>query len=282
MLQDGVFATENPSAQGGEIVQGSPSGSPFLGRNDSDDRLIEVTALFALQSCLCYPTTNTLPKPVKYFYYTLGLLLALAPNFLFAVTLKHWPPEWENREAFAKALFGVGQTQAGIDQYREAVRLNPTDDHYDELGNVLLMTGNLAEANGEFRNALALNPKNVGANGGLGFVLVLQGRTQEGIAQLLATLQLDPHDETTHWRLGTIYLQMGQKDKALEHYERVVKDHPEDPQANYYLGTTLLQLGRPADAIVQFQKALLLAPGNEMLLDSIATARAALPAESGK
>lgn len=217
---------------------------------------------------------------MKYFYYSLGLLLALAPNIIFSLTLKHWPAPWEDHTAFAKTLMSIGAAEAGISQLQEAVQLDPGETQHINLGVALTLAGHLPEAAIQFREALALNPQNVEAHSDLGLVLVMENQAREGITELKEALRIDPHDERTRWRLGSALLQQGQKEQGLEQFQQVVQDDPDNPEGHFYLGNILLETGRTKDAIDQYEEALRLSPGNEALQDNLNKALATL--QNGK
>ena len=80
-----------------------------------------------------------------------------------------------------------------IDQYREALRINP--DYalaHNNLGNVLLGRGNPGEALQHFRDALRLDPSNAEAHYNVGSMLRARGDLAGALVRFRQALQLKP------------------------------------------------------------------------------------------
>jgi Flp pilus assembly protein TadD len=59
---------------------------------------------------------------------------------------------------YAQALYEKGQYEESLVQLREAARITPHADIYNNLGSVLVELGRFEEARAEFEHALSLNP----------------------------------------------------------------------------------------------------------------------------
>jgi len=93
-----------------------------------------------------------------------------------------WPPAC--REA---------RLQSAIVQYRQALRINPSDpDFHNNLGIVLKNTGDTAAAENEYRESLKLNPRQAHAHTSLGNLFYQKKDLKSAIAEYREAIRADP------------------------------------------------------------------------------------------
>ncbi|HUI05582.1 MAG TPA: tetratricopeptide repeat protein [Verrucomicrobiae bacterium] len=158
-------------------------------------------------------------------------------------------------------LTGLGRVQEAIDQFEEAVRLQP-DYAWAQysLAAALVQANRLPEAIAHYEQALKIRPDFTEALNNLGFALVKAGRVSEAIRRFEEALEYKPRDMDAHNNLGAAFAQAGQLPEAIDEFERVVLTNPDDAEAHYNLGTVLAQVGRIDDAIMQYEDAVRLNP----------------------
>ncbi|MHC1763250.1 MAG: tetratricopeptide repeat protein [Verrucomicrobiia bacterium] len=135
---------------------------------------------------------------------------------------------------------------------------------------VLEKGGEIDAGIAKYRQALALNPKNVHAHQRLGLLLFHRKRQfEEGLAHTREALRLNPDDGCAHFDLGMASLFLHRFDDAVTHLARAVHLLPEgfgqDYAADYMnlsLGTALIYAQRHSEAILPLEKAVKLAPRN--------------------
>jgi len=108
--------------------------------------------------------------------------------------------------------------------------------------------GDMAKAEQEFRDAIALDPKQARAQFGLGNVLVRQGRLPEAEQSFRAALAADPNLASAQANLGVTYYQMGQLAQAATAFEGALRLEPDDAATLYLLGAVRLQENNLAEA----------------------------------
>jgi tetratricopeptide (TPR) repeat protein len=86
--------------------------------------------------------------------------------------------------------------------------------------------GRPAEAVGELKTALGLNPENPAALSFLGDVYSRSGSLDEALSQYQAALRLDPDLATAHYGLARVYQKRGQLAAARSHFEAYVRGDP--------------------------------------------------------
>ena len=103
------------------------------------------------------------------------------------------PTRFQIHNNLGNLLDNLGQPNAALVEYREAVRLNPNAPSlHDSLGLVLVELGNFNEAMEEFTNAARLDPAYPWPHFQMAKALLKQGRDTEAIEQFHAALRLDP------------------------------------------------------------------------------------------
>jgi Flp pilus assembly protein TadD len=154
------------------------------------------------------------------------------------------------------ALFDQGQVDAAVDQYQDALGIEPGyAECYNNLGVALDKKGQLTEAVHDYQTALRLKPELAGVRGILGADLVKLGDNDEAIHQLREALRTDPGNANAHNDLGNALDAEGQTDQAIAEYQAAIRLQPTNAPAHSDLGAAYGQKGLVDDAIAQLREA---------------------------
>jgi tetratricopeptide (TPR) repeat protein len=178
-------------------------------------------------------------------------------------------------------LIQSGNDEEGIASLREAVRLVPTyAEARTNLGAALTPTDAEAAIK-ELEEAVRLAPGSVKALFNLAVAYGASpshGPTKE-IAHLEKVIEMAPDFPRAHLAFGKALLQDGKAAEAVAALQNAVKLEPESGEANYQLGLALVRAGRREEGAAQLKKGRELVAANDRtqnaLLD-IADGRAAL------
>lgn len=146
-----------------------------------------------------------------------------------------------------------GNTKAAIEQYREALRIDPrvSGAHF-ELGEAILQdslkTASQEEARKEFESALQQNPNDEKAECWLGALAFLQGRTDDALRRYTHALELNPQDASAQVGAAKVQISLGHQKQALEHLLDAVRIDPSSSNAHFQLSQLYRQMNRTADA----------------------------------
>lgn len=124
------------------------------------------------------------------------------------------------------------------------------------------LNGRLAEAEGEYRAALALAPDRLSVLNNLAAVLIEQARAGEAEAVCARALAVAPDDFTAHLNDGVRLDAIGKSDEALARLERAIGLAPDRAEAHAARADVLAALGQTDAALVDYDRAIALAPGN--------------------
>jgi Flp pilus assembly protein TadD len=159
--------------------------------------------------------------------------------------------------ALASATTLQSATYSDIETlWRRTLAMNPACwIGYNNLGAHLMSTGRGAEAEGLFRQALALRPDQV-AHNNLGEILEQSGRTGEALQHFRSAAAMDPEFAPPRFGLGHAYLRLGRLDSAAASYREALTLDPGNADGRINLGAALLGAGHPAEAAAEFRRAL--------------------------
>jgi protein O-mannosyl-transferase len=180
--------------------------------------------------------------------------------------------------------------------YTSAAEVSPRSARIRyNLGNAWLRQRRDAQAEAEYRRALAIYPAFADAQANLGMALLQQGRATEALdalslaaerlprnaevavnqgtahrmlgqagaaeADFRRALLIDPATATAWNNLGSLLLGRGETGDAIEALGHAVASAPEDAIYHVNLGDALRAAGRDSDALVEFDRAARLDPG---------------------
>ena len=122
--------------------------------------------------------------------------------------------------------------------------------YWVDLARTLVQTGDREREARAWERALALEPQNMAAHGGLAQALESLGRRQEAIGHLRILADAVPEDAEVWRRLGRLLNEVDDAEAAVDAWRRVLGLSPEDLQAHGRIGKLLLNdLYRPAEAL---------------------------------
>jgi tetratricopeptide (TPR) repeat protein len=179
------------------------------------------------------------------------------------------------------ALAMVYREQGRYAQSRElfarAIATKPLwGDPYFNLGRLLEKQGLVSEALRNFDQAVNLAPLNPAAHYWYGHALLKLHRYQEAEPELQKSLALAPEASFgALCDLATVYLETGQNDRALAILQRVAKDYPFDSHAHFAMGQLLETKGQGDDALKEYERGLVLEPGNAEAIAAVQRLRPA-------
>jgi Flp pilus assembly protein TadD len=147
--------------------------------------------------------------------------------------------------------------------WRRAVTIDDSPQLRTALGTAVAAAGRLGEAAGLLHSALELDATHGPAWSQLGAVLLLRGDLASACEALLTAKRLLPHDTGVRRHLAFALMALGQTDEATVELGDLVRLTPEDTEARVDLAVLHLASARPAQALTQLDRALETAPDDE-------------------
>jgi len=197
----------------------------------------------------------------------LGLGVLLAPKDAaqaaeaFSEALKLEPRNAEARLYLARTLERSGQLPEAEAEYRRLLELNPkSQPGVAGLLGIYTKTNRTAEAQSMLRKLVAGDPENAAARAQLGRVLADDKKYDEAKVELQAAAKLAPQDATIKRDLARLALESRQFAEAEAQYRDLLSALPSDAALYRDLGTVLMQQKKFAEAEVAFLKAVQLKP----------------------
>lgn len=152
--------------------------------------------------------------------------------------------------------------------YRRILAINPQytasplllADTHTNLGAALAAQGRIDEAIQHYRQALELNPRDVGAHSNFGSALAARGQTAEAIAHYQQALASNPNHGPTHNNLGNVLSDLDRTDEAMAHYKKALAINPNYAEALNNLGNTFRTRGHFDQALEHYNRAIAIRP----------------------
>lgn len=109
--------------------------------------------------------------------------------------------------------------------------------------------GRLREAEANYRDVLAANPRHTGALSYLGLLAHQAGHSDAGIDLLRKAIASDKRNAEPHYNLARVLSDCGRDDEAIVHNRKVLEISPDFPGAHNNLAALLLLHGRAGEAL---------------------------------
>lgn len=104
---------------------------------------------------------------------------------------------------------------------QELVAQNPGDARvFNDLGNLLVLAGDLDQAEAAYLHALELDSEKVSTRFNLALLYQQTERPREALTQYQEVLQRDPRHAWAHYQVGTVHDLWRQDDLAVKHYSQ--------------------------------------------------------------
>jgi tetratricopeptide (TPR) repeat protein len=159
------------------------------------------------------------------------------------------------------ALIEGNQTDLGMSELREALRLSPDDaDSNLDLGVALGNQGRFAEAYPCVQNALATNPSIPEAHFDLGWLDAKTGREAEALDQYAQAIALRPGYADAHCNIADLLVKSGRYGEAVVHYKAALEVGLPTPELYFNEAYAQARTGHLADSVVNYKRALELRP----------------------
>lgn len=172
-------------------------------------------------------------------------------------------------QQLGQLLANSGEIDAAQAHYRTALQLKPSAMLHVNLGGILVLKQQYADAIRELRSALALDPTLAGAHADLGSVLAGTGELPAAAAEYNQALRLQPNNAQALTGLGMIEYNENHKEEAATLYRRAIDADPRSLGAHIGLGQLCLDQQRYQEAATEFRRAIQLAPDTLPLLPDL-------------
>ena len=147
-----------------------------------------------------------------------------------------------------------------VDEYKQALALDPASDALTGLANIYMRGRRFPEAEEYLRKLVAAHPDQTAAHVQLGRVLAAEGKYDAAIAELQTGARLAPQDVTVQRDLADLYAAAGKNEQAEAAYRALLATHPTDAELHRSLGQSLVRDRKFAEAQQEFLTAVKLKP----------------------
>jgi tetratricopeptide (TPR) repeat protein len=173
------------------------------------------------------------------------------------------PPAADPAQLFATALQNHRQRRMAEAEglYRQVLAVDPNHiDALHMLGVLAYQAGRPEAAVDLIGRAIALHGENPSFHNNIGEALRYLGRLDEALAHFTKATELDPSAAEGHMNLGNALKQQGRLEQAIERYRRALELRPDYAEAHLNLGVALMEQGKEREAEDHYRHALSVNP----------------------
>jgi len=161
----------------------------------------------------------------------------------FCTRLDAYDPK--ETKALSHYIMGVyyedlGDADKALDEYRQALKSESASSIHIGLASAYVRKGDLAQAIGELKKAVALEPDSIEPHAVLAIIYASLNKTalaeSEYEAALKLSLKQGKEDPAVRKSLGALYLKQDKPKDAETSFKSALAIAPNDPQAHFYLG----------------------------------------------
>ena len=192
-------------------------------------------------------------------------------EILWQATLERNPNSWLAQNNLGTMLLESGELDGAISHFQEALAIDPNlaGAHYN-MGTALAQKGKVDEAIVEYQKALAIDPGFDKAHANLGAALMENGEWDAAIDHFQKALAVSPIMAGTHASLGIAFARKGRLTEAIAEFQKTLETDPENEEVRKNLALSYAQNGEAEQAIAQFQKVLKINPDSVEACDNLA------------
>ena len=166
----------------------------------------------------------------------------------------------------AQAQPDVGRLEATLAEQRRLVAADPRNSSlWNDLGSLLLLANERADAEVAYRTAVAVGAKNPSAHYNLALLLLHRGDQATALKHLESVLELAPFHARAHYKIGAIHEAEGRKEAAITSYAIAFQLDPDlvSPRTH----PDVIQNGLVLQALLRREKSGLQVPSLPTLYD---------------
>lgn len=119
--------------------------------------------------------------------------------------------------------------------YKKAIELNPQDDYYYNLGEVLVSLEEWDDAIEAFSSVIKNDSKDGNCYFNLGLCFLNKDEVNRAVDNFQKAVELNPNDIFAYFHLGNLYQKSGLTKFAIENYKKVLEISPDYSWAYYNL-----------------------------------------------
>src|SRR5262245_6390228 len=157
-------------------------------------------------------------------------------------------PRMNRKERRAARKSGQGLSQSFAGQLRD-------------MGDVHAQTGDLAQADSLYRQALASDPNDIVTLHRLGHMAIRTGRIDEALHFFTQAIGINRRVPELHMGMAAACHAASRLEESAAHCAEAARVRPDYPEAHLEQGNVLMELNRPADAVACYRRAVASRPG---------------------
>lgn len=159
--------------------------------------------------------------------------------------------EYDNAEyhyALGKADDMIAQYEFAIDDFNEAIELDPKVKYYIERGNTYAKIEEFEKAEADYMKALEMESNSMVAKSNIMVLNSISGEGEEALEELNAKIDEEPENASYYMARGIYYFNLRENLKALKDFEKAVEFDGDNLYTHINKSAALIMLGKYKEA----------------------------------
>lgn len=159
--------------------------------------------------------------------------------------------EFDNAEyhyALGKADDMIAQYEFALDDFKEAIKINPQPKYYVERGNTYAKIGEFEKAKEDYEKALEIESGLSAAETNIMVVNSVSDGGEEALNEITAKIDKHPENADYYMARGIYYLNNNENDKALVDFNKAVELDNDELYGHINKSAALIKLGKYKEA----------------------------------
>jgi tetratricopeptide (TPR) repeat protein len=168
----------------------------------------------------------------------------------------------EYRMMFGRMLYGQKRFAEMDAEFREALKLDPTADRYQEVALYVFNRQDWSGAEALYREEIRLAPDRYIPHYWLGHTLLAQNKWGDAESAFRRAIELKPEDTDSYYRLGLALSGQQKWGEAETAFRQASARQPQNDEYNYRIGLCLSKQGKHREAEQEYRQAIAVQPSS--------------------
>jgi len=214
-----------------------------------------------------------IPWPMMVGAIAIGAIALLGGSAWLLYRQNYTAQRVEELKSSAQERAESGDQQAAIQQFTQAITLNPTGETYYQRGNAQFDLGNYQEAVEDYTAALEKNPDYLAAYFNRGLAYLELNQLQEAVDDYTKVIEINSNDPDAYYQRGLAYHRLNDYSQAIADYTSVIQLNSQDATAFINRALSYSAADDKQSAIADFTQAIRIDPNNAQAYYSRGRAR---------
>lgn len=193
-------------------------------------------------------------------------------EIIYEMGTRRFPEKTHYHRSLAWLLAAKSQNEAAIEEYQEALKLDPENlSDLKVVGNLLISTDRTDEAIEVYEKIIKLDPNNAEAQNVYAQLLGSTGDEDAFLEAKINASNSDPKNTNLLFQIGEMYFKRNEYENSIVYFDKLLAINSQDVMALEYVGNAHQSLAKFKNAISTYEKVVTIQPDHKKVICEMAT-----------